>query len=55
MKKFTVTIEEVLRHTLTVEADSEEEASEIAMETLLQQGEDAFNSSVEDRSVYMVL
>lgn len=55
MPKYLVSVEEVVRHTVPVEADSEEEAGEIAIEALIDDGSDAYFMGVEDRRVYMVL
>ena len=55
MPKFVVTIEEVVRHTIEMEADDEAQAGADAINTLVQAGEEAFNTEVCERGVFLVL
>ncbi|KVM41697.1 hypothetical protein WK30_10380 [Burkholderia vietnamiensis] len=55
MPRFTVTVEEVVRHTITVEAEDESEAGRNAVESLIENGPEAFNSEVADRGVFVCL
>lgn len=53
--KYLVSVEEVVRHTVPVEADSEEEAGEIAIEAVVNSPDEEFFMSIEDRYVYCTL
>lgn len=55
MAKFLVSINEVARYTVPVEADTEDEARTIAVESIIEDGAGKYFTGVEDRNVYMVL
>lgn len=55
MPKFTVTIEETVRHTIQIEADHEEAAGERSLETLCSNGLESFITEVTAREVVLCL
>lgn len=55
MPKYLVSIRETVNLTIEVEADDEEAANALAIETVVEEGSDRYFMNVEDRSVYMTL
>ena len=55
MPTFAVTIEEMVRHTITIEADDVDTARENALKVLLNEGEAPFNSEVKEREAILCL
>ncbi|MCW3587372.1 hypothetical protein [Burkholderia cenocepacia] len=51
MPKFTVTIEEMVRHTIEIEGADKEAAGENALEALRSDGLGSFNTEVTEREV----
>lgn len=55
MPAFIVTVEEVIRYTVEVEADDEESAGQAAKEYVADDSGNIPNQGLEERSVYMVM